>query len=225
MLTSKERVEIALNHQEPDRVPLDLGGSSVTGMHVSSVYQLRQALNLDPIGTPVKVIDPFQMLGEIGMDLLEALGVDVVAIESPTTLFGYKKEGWKEWELFDGTPVLVACAFADPRKVARLREKNAEVIELPNDDGKVDLPQLLRELARRGVNELHVEAGYKLNGSLVREGCIDELLVYLAPLLLGEGQGMFDLPALEDLAQARRLQLREVTQVGSDVRVLARWEA
>lgn len=127
--------------------------------------------------------------------------------------------------LFDGNPVLVACAFADPRKVARLREKNAEVIELPNDDGKVDLPQLLRELARRGVNELHVEAGFKLNGSLVREGCIDELLVYLAPLLLGEGQGMFDLPALEDLAQARRLQLREVTQVGSDVRVLARWEA
>lgn len=125
---------------------------------------------------------------------------------------------------FDGNPALVACAFADPRKVARLRDKNAEVIELPNDEGKVDLPQLLRELARRGVNELHVEAGFKLNGSLVREGCIDELLVYLAPLLLGEAQGMLELPALSDLAQARRLVFRQVTQVGADVRLLARWE-
>jgi diaminohydroxyphosphoribosylaminopyrimidine deaminase/5-amino-6-(5-phosphoribosylamino)uracil reductase len=130
-----------------------------------------------------------------------------------------------EARFFDGNPALVACAFADPQKVARLRDKNAEVIELPNDDGKVDLPQLLRELARRGVNELHVEAGFKLNGSLVREGCIDELLVYLAPLLLGEAQGMVKLPALSDLAQARRLVFREVTQVGADVRVLARWEA
>ncbi|HXF44781.1 MAG TPA: bifunctional diaminohydroxyphosphoribosylaminopyrimidine deaminase/5-amino-6-(5-phosphoribosylamino)uracil reductase RibD [Burkholderiaceae bacterium] len=127
--------------------------------------------------------------------------------------------------LFDGNPALVACAFADPHKVARLRDKNAEVIELPNDDGKVDLPQLLHELARRGVNELHVEAGFKLNGSLVRAGCVDELLVYLAPLLLGDAQGMIALPALSDLAQARRLVFRDVSQVGTDVRVLARWEA
>jgi diaminohydroxyphosphoribosylaminopyrimidine deaminase/5-amino-6-(5-phosphoribosylamino)uracil reductase len=128
-----------------------------------------------------------------------------------------------EARFFDGNQALVACAFADPAKVARLREKNAEVIEVPNDDGKVDLPQLLRELARRGVNELHVEAGFKLNGSLVREGCIDELLVYLAPLLVGEAQGMVHLPALSDLAQARRLVFHEVTPVGSDVRLLARW--
>lgn len=124
---------------------------------------------------------------------------------------------------FDGNQALVACAFADPAKVAALRDKNAEVIEVPNDDGKVDLPQLLRELARRGVNELHVEAGFKLNGSLVREGCIDELLVYLAPLLVGEAQGMVHLPALSDLTQARRLVFREVTPVGTDVRILARW--
>lgn len=128
-----------------------------------------------------------------------------------------------EARLFDGNQALVACAFADPAKVAALRDKNAEVIEVPNDDGKVDLPQLLRELARRGVNELHVEAGFKLNGSLVREGCIDELLVYLAPLLVGEAQGMVHLPALSDLAQARRLVFHEVTSVGADVRILARW--
>jgi diaminohydroxyphosphoribosylaminopyrimidine deaminase/5-amino-6-(5-phosphoribosylamino)uracil reductase len=128
-----------------------------------------------------------------------------------------------EARFFDGNQALVACAFADPAKVAALRDKNAEVIELPNDDGKVDLPQLLRELARRGINELHVEAGFKLNGSLVREGCIDELLVYLAPLLVGEAQGMVHLPALSDLAQARRLVFQEVTPVGTDVRILARW--
>ena len=58
---------------------------------------------------------------------------------------------------------------------------------MPNVDGKVDLPALLKDLAARGVNELHVEAGHKLNGSLLREGCVDELLVYLAPKLIGSG--------------------------------------
>ena len=66
MISSRERITQALNHQKPDRVPFDLGGTLITGMHVSSVYKLRQALaKLDPPGTPVKVIDPFQMLGEI----------------------------------------------------------------------------------------------------------------------------------------------------------------
>lgn len=124
--------------------------------------------------------------------------------------------------LFDGGPALVACAFADPAKVARLRARSVDVIELPNDDGKVDLPALLRELARRGVNELHGEAGFKLSGSLVAAGLVDELLVYLAPMLIGEAQGMLHLPALSDLAHARKLAFREVTQVGEDVRVLAR---
>jgi diaminohydroxyphosphoribosylaminopyrimidine deaminase/5-amino-6-(5-phosphoribosylamino)uracil reductase len=123
---------------------------------------------------------------------------------------------------FDGSPALVACAFADPDKAARLRDVNAQVVELPNESGKVDLPLLMRELARRGINELHVEAGFKLNGSLVRDGLVDELLVYLAPMLIGEAQGMVQMPALSDLAQAQRLAFREVTQVGEDVRILAR---
>lgn len=124
--------------------------------------------------------------------------------------------------LFDGGAVLVACAFGDDDKRTRLAQVNAQVIELPNADGKVDLPALLAELARRGINELHAEAGFKLNGSLVREGLVDELLVYLAPMLIGQAQGMVHLPALEDLAQAKRLAFREVTQVGEDVRILAR---
>jgi hypothetical protein len=110
-MTSRERVELALNHQEPDLLPLDLGSSPVTGMHVSTVYLLRQALKLDPPGTPVKVVEPYQMLGEIGLDLIEVLGVDVVGVWPTATLFGFKNEGWKEWTTFDGTPVLVPEGF------------------------------------------------------------------------------------------------------------------
>jgi hypothetical protein len=96
-------------------VPLDLGASAVTGMQVSSVYLLRQALKLDPPGTPVKVVEPYQMLGEIKPDLREALGVDVVQLPGPRNMFGFRNEGWKPWTLFDGTPVLVPEAFnTDP---------------------------------------------------------------------------------------------------------------
>ena len=83
-MNSRQRVEAALDHQQPDRVPLDLGGSPVTGMHVSTVSQLRQALRLDPPGTPVKVVEPYQMLGEIAPDLQDALGVDVVPLGGTT---------------------------------------------------------------------------------------------------------------------------------------------
>ncbi len=110
-LNSRERVRKALNHQQPDRVPLDLGGSVLTGMHVSSVYRLRQALRLDPPETPVKVVDPYQMLGEIQPDLVQAVGGDVLPIPTPTTLFGFRREAWKPWRLADGTPVLVPGAF------------------------------------------------------------------------------------------------------------------
>ena len=128
MLSSRERVSLALNHQEPDRVPLDLGGSVVTGMHVSVVYQLRQALGLDPSGTPVKVIEPYQMLGEIKSDLIDALGVDVVGLEGMRTMFGFKKEGWKPWTTFDGTPVLVPEGFnTDP-------EPNGGILMYPEGD-------------------------------------------------------------------------------------------
>jgi hypothetical protein len=110
-LKSRERVTLALNHQKPDRVPLDLGGSAVTGMHASVVYGLRQALKLDPPDEPVKVIEPYQMLGEIAPDLQRVLGVDVVGLSSRSTMFGFKNEGWKPWRLFDDTPVLVPDKF------------------------------------------------------------------------------------------------------------------
>ncbi|NLE46450.1 MAG: methyltransferase [Chloroflexi bacterium] len=110
-MNSRERVDCALNHQAPDRVPIDLGSSSVTGMHVSVVYRLRQALGLDEPGTPVKVIEPYQMLGEIKPDLWEEVGVDVVGLMAQATLFGFRNEEWKPWTTFDGTPVLVPGGF------------------------------------------------------------------------------------------------------------------
>ena len=127
-MISRERVELALRHKEPDRVPLDLGGSATTGMHVSSVYRLRQALGLDDPGTPVKVMEPYQMLGEIQPDLMEALGVDVVGLSAPETLFGFKNEGWKPWTTFDGTPVLVPEGFnTEP-------EPNGDILIYPQGD-------------------------------------------------------------------------------------------
>ena len=110
-MNSRQRVQLALQHKEPDRIPLDLGGCGQTGMHVSTVYALRQALKLDPPGTPVTVVEPFQMLGEIKPDLQEALKVDAVGMGGSTNFFGFKNEGWKPWTTFDGTPVLVPELF------------------------------------------------------------------------------------------------------------------
>ena len=121
-----------------------------------------------------------------------------------------------------GGNLLVACARAMPGKAGELRDRGCEVLELPDAQGKVDLPALLRELAARNINELHVEAGYRLNGSLLREDCVDELLVYLAPTLLGNATGMADLLPPDTLAAAPRLALHSVDRVGDDVRLLAR---
>jgi len=100
---------------------------------------------------------------------------------------------------------------------------NAEVVVLPNPQGKVELKKMLEELARRGVNELHVEGGFKLNGSLVREGCVDELLIYLNPSFLGDSaQGMVNLAEATSLDQRVALKLRSLERVGDDIRVIAR---
>ncbi|MFA9216868.1 MAG: bifunctional diaminohydroxyphosphoribosylaminopyrimidine deaminase/5-amino-6-(5-phosphoribosylamino)uracil reductase RibD [Sphingomonadaceae bacterium] len=125
--------------------------------------------------------------------------------------------------ILQGGGTWIAAAVRDADKEAALRAAGAEIIWLPNASGKVDLPELMRELGRRQINELHVEAGGKLNGSLVREHCVDELLAYLAPSLIGDGQGMFALPALTDLSLQHRLKFHEVKQIGADLRILARF--
>ena len=88
--------------------------------------------------------------------------------------------------------------------------------------GKVDLAALLRDLAQRQINEVHVEAGHKLNGSFVREGLVDELLVYLAPKLMGQGADMAHFGPLSELAQALPLQFQSTAPMGPDLRILAR---
>lgn len=110
-MNSRDRLQLVLQHKQADKIPLDLGSTPTTGMHVSSVYKLRQALQLDPPGTPVRVFEPYQMLGEIQPDLIEALGVDVVGLAGPRNFFGYANADWKSWKLFDGTPVLVPNLF------------------------------------------------------------------------------------------------------------------
>ncbi|MFM2446887.1 MAG: hypothetical protein RI936_1334 [Pseudomonadota bacterium] len=125
--------------------------------------------------------------------------------------------------LFADGEVLVACAVNDPARRAALEVAGATVVVLPGANGKVDLAALMQELGRRQVNEVLAEAGFKLNGSLIAAGVIDELLVYLAPMLIGEATGMAHLPALAELAQARRLSFRDVRPVGEDIRILARW--
>jgi diaminohydroxyphosphoribosylaminopyrimidine deaminase / 5-amino-6-(5-phosphoribosylamino)uracil reductase len=124
--------------------------------------------------------------------------------------------------ILQGAPCWIVAAVPDDEKEAALRAQGHEIIMLPNAAGKVDLPALMLELGRREINELHVEAGSRLNASLVREGCVDELLVYLAPSLVGPGQGMFALPPLARLADQRRLRFHGVAQVGPDLRIIAR---
>lgn len=121
-----------------------------------------------------------------------------------------------------GRRLLVYCAVQDESRRVALEDRGATVVMLPGPGGKVDLAAMLRDLAQREVNELHVEAGHKLNGSLVREGLVDEFLVYLAPKLLGPGRPMAQFGPLADLAEGIPLQFREVDRAGDDLRVLAR---
>jgi len=109
-LSSRERLGKTLNHEKPDRVCVDFGATAVTGIHVSALTKLRGAL-LGEKDFRVKVIEPYQMLGEIDETLQETLGIDVVNISLPKTLFGFKNENWKPLTLFDGTEVLVPGDF------------------------------------------------------------------------------------------------------------------
>ena len=130
-----------------------------------------------------------------------------------------------EARILAGGHCLIATATDDAEKTAALRERGAELLRLPDAAGKVDLPALLQELGRRGLNEVHVEAGFGLNGSLLREGCVDELLMYFAPMLVGEAaQGLFRLPELTALDRAVRLKVVDLRAVGEDFRLIARPE-
>jgi diaminohydroxyphosphoribosylaminopyrimidine deaminase/5-amino-6-(5-phosphoribosylamino)uracil reductase len=125
--------------------------------------------------------------------------------------------------ILHGAPTWIACAVENPGKERELRDRGCEVIRVPDAWGKVDLAALMTDLAARGLNEVHVEAGHKLNGSLVRAGMVDELLVYVAPALLGKGLGVFDLEPPPGLDKRRTLRFTDVERIGPDLRLIARF--
>ena len=117
--------------------------------------------------------------------------------------------------------VWIYCAIEAADRRAALEAKGARVMCLPNALGKVDLRAMQQDLGQRSINEVHIEAGFKLNGSLLGDGLVDELLVYLAPMLIGNGLGIANLGPFASLAQALKLDIQNVASVGDDIRVIA----
>jgi diaminohydroxyphosphoribosylaminopyrimidine deaminase/5-amino-6-(5-phosphoribosylamino)uracil reductase len=139
-------------------------------------------------------------------------------LETPLTarLFGPPAQGLTR-------KILIYCAATEPQKQAALEALGATVVCLPGPQGKVDLAAMLRDLGQREVNELHLEAGHKLNGSFIREGLVDELLLYLAPMLLGMGgHGMAGFGPLQSLDEGLKLAFHAIDPMGEDLRIVAR---
>lgn len=124
--------------------------------------------------------------------------------------------------MFDGGKVWVFVCRIDQAKAERLARRNAEVIVMPSSSAGIDLPSLMRWLAAHQVNEVHVEAGARLSGALLQAGCVDELLVYMAPMLLGQGRGMAHTPPVDSLEAAERFEFIESQMVGTDMRLRLR---
>ncbi|HSV53160.1 MAG TPA: bifunctional diaminohydroxyphosphoribosylaminopyrimidine deaminase/5-amino-6-(5-phosphoribosylamino)uracil reductase RibD [Burkholderiaceae bacterium] len=121
-----------------------------------------------------------------------------------------------------GRALFIYAAVPDDAKKAALEARGATVVYLPGPGGKVDLAAMLRDLAQREVNELHVEAGHKLNGSLFREGLVDEFVSYLAPKLIGQGREMARFGPSADLAEAVPLEFKSTEMLGPDLRIVSR---
>lgn len=125
-------------------------------------------------------------------------------------------------------PIYIYAAHQSSERKQALEAREATVIHLPGmqidgtSTGKVDLLAMLQDLGRREVNELHVEAGHRLNGAFIREGLVDELLLYQAPKLLGHGRDMASFGPLEDLDHALQLEFLSTHLIGPDLRLLAR---
>ena len=125
--------------------------------------------------------------------------------------------------LFDSpAPVILFTASADTVRRAALQARGAEIVDVPRQGGRLDLDAVLAALATRHVNEVHVEAGARLNGALLRTGRVDELLLYVAPTLLGTGRGMADIGTLASLDDGIAFDFHDAVKVGADLRILAR---
>ncbi len=127
-MTARERIIKALRHEETDILPVDLGSTMITGIHVSSLHKLKVALGLIQPEEPVKVIDPFQMLGEVDEVLRKVLGIDTIPLMSPVNFFGFRNENWKPWRFFDGTPLLV------PERFNTVPDARGDICQYPQGD-------------------------------------------------------------------------------------------
>ena len=125
-MTSRERLDAALKHRQPDRIPVDFNGTAVTGMHVKCVIGLREHYGLEK--RLVKVHEPYQMLGWIDDDLQQVLGIDVEGVYGPDTMFGYRNENWTPWRMDDGTEVLMSGTFQTTKDV------NGDTLVFPGGD-------------------------------------------------------------------------------------------
>jgi diaminohydroxyphosphoribosylaminopyrimidine deaminase / 5-amino-6-(5-phosphoribosylamino)uracil reductase len=159
--------------------------------------------------------------------LFSTLGKHAVAPEVAAK-FSLSKEAI---DSIAGRAIYIYAAVPDAAKQAALEAQGATVIYMPEktagntdnaSNAKVDLRALVHDLAQREINELHVEAGFKLNGSLLKAGVVDELLLYTAPKLLGPGMGMANTPALAQLGDAVQLDFKSADLVGEDLRIVAR---
>jgi hypothetical protein len=152
-MTSKERTVAALKHQQPDRIPIDFGGTAVTGIHVKIVAGLRDHYGL--ARQPVKVHEPYQMLGYIDEDLKRALGIDVEGVDPEETMFGFPNELWKPWRMEGGLEILVS------ERLVTTKEPNGDTLIYP----KVDLKARASGLMPNG--------GFFFD-SIIRQDPIDE---------------------------------------------------
>ena len=125
-MTSRERVIKAIHHEEPDRVPLDLGSTLVTGIQASLYAKMKKKLGIT--GGEVRVYDPFQMLAEVEEEVKLRLGVDTYGIQLPVNIFGYRNEDWKPFTMFDGTEVLISGNFEYDVL------ENGDIVQYPKGD-------------------------------------------------------------------------------------------
>ncbi len=125
-MTSKERIRAALCHRVPDRIPVDFGATTVTGIHILVIEKLREYFGFEK--HPVKLTEPYQMLGEIDDELLDAMGVDVIGFVPRNNMFGFPNEGWKEFRTFWGQDILV------PEKFHTAKDEKGDLIIYPHGD-------------------------------------------------------------------------------------------
>jgi diaminohydroxyphosphoribosylaminopyrimidine deaminase/5-amino-6-(5-phosphoribosylamino)uracil reductase len=167
------------------------------------------------------------VLTGIGTVLEDNPRLDVRLVETPRqphlVVVDSRLETPLDAKLFiEGRALYIYTAVPHGEKKAALEARGATVVHMPGPNGKVDLAAMLRDLARREVNELHVEAGHKLNGSLLREGLVDEFVTYLAPKMIGQGREMAQFGPLSDLSQAIPLDFKSTEMLGPDLRIVSR---